>query len=86
MDGQLLKENFIHGRMVGDTEDALTAVWPVAGGNRRVWNEAAAATAGSDVWESQETVGGLRLGLQRWMVVEIFRKTCCFSPNSISLC
>lgn len=44
------------GRMVGDTEDALTAVWPVAGGNRRVWNEAA---AGSDVRKSQETVGGL---------------------------
>lgn len=46
------------GRMVGDTEDALTAAWPVAGGNCRVWNEAAAA-AGSDVRESQETVSGL---------------------------
>ncbi len=58
MDGQLLKENFIQGANGRDAEDALTAVWPVAGGNRRVWNEAA-ATAGSDVRESQETVGGL---------------------------
>lgn len=49
------------GRMVGDTEDALTAVWPVAGGNRRVWNKTA-ATGGSDVCESQETAGGLQLG------------------------
>lgn len=46
----------------GDTEDALTVTWPVAGGNRRVWNEADAA-AGSDVGESQETVG--ELGLER---------------------
>ncbi len=46
------------GRMVGDTEDALTAVWPVAGGNHRVWNKAAVA-AGSEKCESQETVGGL---------------------------
>lgn len=59
--------------MVGDTEDALTAVWPAAGGNRRVWNKAAAA-AGIDVYESQGTVGGLQLGLQRWVVVEMFRK------------
>lgn len=44
--------------MVGDVEDALTAVWPVAWGNHRVWNKTAAA-AGSDVCESQETVGGL---------------------------
>lgn len=60
--------------MVEDTEDALTAVWPVAGGNRGVWNEAAAA-AGSDMYVSQETVGGLLLGLQRWMAAEILRKT-----------
>lgn len=46
------------GRMVGDTEDALTAVWPVAGGNRRVWNEPDAA-AGSYASRSQETAGGL---------------------------
>lgn len=45
-------------RMVRDTEDALTAVWPVAGENHRAWKEAAAA-AGSDAFESQETVGGL---------------------------
>ncbi|KAA8589659.1 hypothetical protein FQN60_013024 [Etheostoma spectabile] len=41
--------------MVGDVEDALTAVWPVAWGNHRFWNKTA-ATAGSDVCESQETV------------------------------
>lgn len=46
------------GRMVGDTQDAPTAVWPDAGGNCRVWNEADAAE-GTDVCVSQETVGGL---------------------------
>lgn len=45
--------------MVEDIEDALTAVWPVAGGNRGVWNKGAAAAAGSDVHLSQETVSGL---------------------------
>lgn len=38
------------GRMIGDAEDALPAVWPVAGGNRRVWG---GAVAGSDVCQSQ---------------------------------
>ena len=67
MDGQLLKEIFFHRVYDGDTEDALTAVWLVAGGNRRVWNQAVAA-AGSDVCESQETVGELWHGLECWVV------------------
>lgn len=44
--------------MVADTEDALAAVWPVAGENRGTWKQGAAA-AGSDACESQETVGGM---------------------------
>lgn len=59
--------------MVADTEDAPAAVWPVAGENRGAWKEAAAA-AGSDAGESQETVGGLWRASQRWVAVEIFRK------------
>jgi len=61
--------------VVGVTKDAPSAVWPVAGGNRRVWNEAAAAAAGSDVCESQETAGGLELSSQRWVIEKIFTKT-----------
>lgn len=59
--------------MVADTEDAPAAVWPVAGENRGAWKEAAAA-AGSDARESQETVGGPWRASQRWVAVEIFRK------------
>lgn len=59
--------------MVADTEDAPAAVWLVAGENRGAWKGAAAA-AGSDACESQETVGGLWRASQRWVAVEIFRK------------
>lgn len=59
--------------MVADTEDAPAAVWPVAGENRGAWKEAAAA-AGSDARESQETVGGLWRASQRWVALETFRK------------
>lgn len=45
--------------MVGDTEDALASVWPVAGENHRAWNEAAAA-AGSVVMREP--------GNSRWAV------------------
>lgn len=57
--------------------DALTAAWPVAGENHR--NEAA-GTAEGDLCESQETVGGMLLVQQRWVVVEI-----CFTLNLGSL-
>lgn len=43
---------------VGDAQDALTAVWLVAGEDLNAWNEAAAA-AESDDCESQKTVCGL---------------------------
>lgn len=58
--------------------DALTAVWPVAGENRR--NEAAGAAEG-DLCESQETVGGMLLVQQRWMVVEIKKTKLLYSKS-----
>lgn len=66
--------------LVRDAEDALTAVWPVAGENHRAWNEAAVA-AGSDLCESQETVGGMLLVQQRWKLKKKKKKNLLYSKS-----
>lgn len=76
MDGRLLKENLLsvaNGRRRGGCPDCCLA--RCQGKNRTVWNKFSAAAAASDVCEGQETVGGLQLGLQRWMKEEILTKT-----------
>lgn len=81
MDGEVLKENFIH-----KANSYRRMPWrrsgPLPGGNHRLWNEASAAS-GNDACESQETVGELGLGFKKWewKYLENFRYTSTYIYN-----
>lgn len=74
------------GWTLGDTEDALTAVWHFAEGNHRVWNQTAAA-AGSDACGPGNTRQAVAwITYCRWVAMEIHKIYLVHNPNPRQFC